>query len=172
MEYAQLNETLTEATQVTYENIEWDEKNFCSAGALVKDGKAEQFRIVPLKPTDPPSYDWITQKINRDGCEKVNGEWQYRWKIESLSPEQILINQKARVPQVITRRQFFIALVRINLYDIVETIIAESTDIELKITYATAQEFERNNPMLISMLSALGETEDDVDNFFILGATL
>jgi len=73
------------------------------------------------------------------------------------------------IPSLLTRRQFFIQLVRSGLYEIVEGIIAVSSDIELKITYQTATEFLRTNPMINQMMTALGKTEADVDTFFIEG---
>lgn len=100
MEYAQLNEALTEATQITtHGNVEWDANNFCPADALTRDGKAEQFRVVPLTITEPPAYDSITQTVVRDGCGLVGGEWQYKWRIDALSAEQIAANQDAAASQ-------------------------------------------------------------------------
>jgi hypothetical protein len=96
MEYVQLNEALTDAIQVTtHGNVAWDANNYCSAEALIKDGKAEQFRVVPLTETPAPAYDAITQSCIRDGCEKVEGQWQYKWRIDDLSAEQIAANQSA-----------------------------------------------------------------------------
>lgn len=96
MEYAQLNEAGTEAIQITtHGNVEWDENNFCPAEALVKDGKADQFRVVPLIVTEQPTFDPITQTVIRDGCEEVEGQWQYKWRIDDLSSEQIAENQAA-----------------------------------------------------------------------------
>ena len=70
MEYAQLNEAGTDALQVTtHGDVEWDANNFCSAEALTKDGKAEQFRVVPLTVTEQPAFDAITQRCFRnDSC--------------------------------------------------------------------------------------------------------
>lgn len=94
MEYAQLNEAGTEAIQITtHGNVAWDENNFCSAAALIRDGKADQFRVVPLTIVNEPVFDPITQVSIRDGCELVNGQWQYKWRIDELSAEQIAANQ-------------------------------------------------------------------------------
>ena len=102
MEYAQLNLAGTEAIQVTTRgNVEWDADNYCSAEALTRDGKADQFRVVPLTVTEPPSYDPLTQSVIRDGCELVDGEWQYKWRIDTLSAEQSAANlQAAKVVKV------------------------------------------------------------------------
>ena len=92
MEYAQLNEARTEAIQVnTHGNVEWDANNFCTAAAIIKDGLAEQFRVVELIETPGPAFNAMTHVCMRDGCEKVNDVWQYKWKIEPLPTEQIQI---------------------------------------------------------------------------------
>ena len=96
MEYAQLNEDDTYSHQITtHGNVQWDEWNYCTADALTRDGKAEQFRIVPLYVTDPPAYDTMTQSVIRDGGQYVMGRWEYKWRIDQLTPEQIAANQAA-----------------------------------------------------------------------------
>ena len=88
MEYAQLNEAGTEALQITTQgNVEWDENHFCPASALTPE-EAEFFKVVPLEVTEPPVIDSLTQSVIRDGCEKVEGKWRYRWRVDELTAEQ------------------------------------------------------------------------------------
>lgn len=95
MEYAQISAS-GEAIQITtHGNVEWDAENFCSAAALVRDGKAEQFRIVPLTVTEPPAVNALTHTAMRDGCELVDGEWRYKWRIDPLSEQQVAANYAA-----------------------------------------------------------------------------
>lgn len=75
MQYVQTNEAGTEAAQVSLDNIQWDANNFCTAEALIKDGKAAQFRVFPLVVVDQPIFNPNTHKCYRDGCEFVSGEW-------------------------------------------------------------------------------------------------
>lgn len=97
MQYAQLNEDGTYSHQITTSgNVLWDENNFCPAAALIKDGKAEQFRVVELHEVDPPEIDPMTQSVIRDGGEYVDGRWQYNWRVDDLSPEQIAENTAAK----------------------------------------------------------------------------
>jgi hypothetical protein len=92
MEYAQLNEAQTEAIQITtHGNVEWDATHFCPASALTTDESA-LFRVVPLTVIEQPAFDPMTQSVIRDGCEKVDGAWQYKWCIDPLTPEQIADN--------------------------------------------------------------------------------
>jgi hypothetical protein len=90
MKYAQLNEDNSYNHQITTGgDVAWDENNYCTAEALVKDGKASQFRVVELHEIDPPSFDTLTQIAVRDGGELVDGQWQYKWRVDDLTPEQI-----------------------------------------------------------------------------------
>jgi hypothetical protein len=97
MQYAQLNEDGSYSHQITTSgNVLWDENNFCPAAALINDGKAEQFRVVELHETDAPAIDPMTQSVIRDGGELVEGQWQYKWRVDDLSPEQIAENIAAK----------------------------------------------------------------------------
>jgi len=101
MQYAQLNEALTEATQITSNgNVEWDANNFCTAAALVKDGKADQFRVVELLETPAPAIDAMIQRVYRNGCEFVADQWQYKWTVEDLTAEQIAAKQAAETARL------------------------------------------------------------------------
>jgi len=93
MYYAQIKNGI--ATELENALYQWDANNYCTPGALVKDGKADQFGVVPLNFVDAPTYDPLTQTVIRDGCEYVNDRWQYKWRIDDLSAEQIAANQAA-----------------------------------------------------------------------------
>lgn len=95
MEYAQLNEALTEAIQVTtHGNVEWDNTHFCPASALTTD-EVTQFRVVPLAVTEQPEFNAMTHRCYRDGCEKIGDNWQYKWTTEALTTEEVAANLAA-----------------------------------------------------------------------------
>lgn len=96
MQYAQLNEDGTYLKQCESGNIVWDENNFCTAEALYKDGRADMFRVVTLLETPAPEHDPITQSAVRDGGELVDGQWQYKWRVDNLSPEEVEKNIEER----------------------------------------------------------------------------
>lgn len=109
MQYAQLNEDGSYKRQVpTDQNVFWDDNNFCTVEALVKDGKAEQFYVVELGPTDPPTFDPMTQVVERDGAAFAGGRWQYKWAVTDLGAEQIATNlaaaRAAKVEQIKAER--------------------------------------------------------------------
>ena len=89
MQYAKLNADGTYSHQITTSGkVKWDDKNICSAEALFRDGKADQFNVVELYETEPPSFDPATQKVIKHGGEFVGGRWQYRWRVDPLSEEE------------------------------------------------------------------------------------
>ena len=176
MEYAQLNPTGTEAIQVnTHGNVAWDENNFCSAEALTKDGKAEQFRVVPLTVTEAPSISPMTQTVIRDGCELVNGAWQYKWRIDALTSEQIEAARVALIPQEVTMRQARLALLGAGLLASVDAAIAslpEPTKSAAMIEWEYAAVVQRNSGLVPAMGTALGMTEQQLDELFIAASQL
>jgi len=92
MHYARL----TKLGQYDYQlpdvgNVEWDATHFCPPGALTPE-EADQFRVVPLIETPEPTYDPIYQTCQRDGGEFVSGQWQFKWKLETLTTEQSAAN--------------------------------------------------------------------------------
>lgn len=80
------------ATELENALYAWDENNYCAPAALVNDGKGEQFGVVPVTFVSAPACDPITHVAVRDGCEMVDGAWQYKWRIDALSAEQIEAN--------------------------------------------------------------------------------
>lgn len=89
MQYAQLNEDGSYGHQITTSgNVQWDETNYCLASALMKDGKAEQFRVVELHIIDAPAIDEMIETVVRDGGEFVEGRWQYKWRVDTLTQEE------------------------------------------------------------------------------------
>lgn len=51
--------------------------------------------------TTAPAFDPITQAVSRDGVELVDGVWQYKWSVTSLSADQVAANQAAAVAATI-----------------------------------------------------------------------
>lgn len=100
MQYAKLNTEKTYSHQITTTApIEWDENNYCTAEALVRDGLAAQFYVVELHETDAPEIDLMTQTVIRDGGEFVDGIWQYKWRVDKKTVEQIAIDQSNSLAQ-------------------------------------------------------------------------
>lgn len=73
-------------------NTVWDENNYCTPEALIKDGKAEQFGVIAVDESPQPEYDSITQSLREDDPELIETEWVQQWQVIDLSPEQATQN--------------------------------------------------------------------------------
>jgi hypothetical protein len=94
---------------------------------------------------------------------------------EGASEEEIAEYQKSLVPQIITRRQFKIALAVLgkNENDILNGIsqLPEPTRTIATISYTEAGTFERSNPELIFVGKMfLQMTDEQIDNVFTIGS--
>lgn len=75
------------------------------------------------------------------------------------------------IPQVVSRAQFILALLQIELLDEVEAAIA-AADRATQINYRERLEFERGFPLIATMAAVLGKTNAEIDGLFVLAATL
>lgn len=111
------------------------------------------------------------------------GHYEQQWEVADKfqdTPEATKAEQEAAyleqlrlasVPQVVSRAQFILALLQLNLLDDVETAIA-AADRATQINYKERLEFERSFPLVAVMAAALGKTDREVDDLFTLAATL
>lgn len=78
----------------------------------------------------------------------------------------------AQVPQEISRRQFFRALDQMNISEEEVQSVIDLAPRTVQIDYRDFTSAYRNDPSLLYMMQALGRTEDDLDNLFIIGSQL
>jgi hypothetical protein len=105
----------------------------------------------------------------------IKAKWDGLQWVEGATPEEIAEYQKSLVPQVITRRQFKIALAVLgkNEDDILNGInqLPEPTRTIALISYTEAGTFERSNPELIFVgKTFLQMTDEQIDNIFVVGS--
>ena len=74
------------------------------------------------------------------------------------------------VPQSVTRFQARGALLLAGLLDDVETAMAARTDEMAKLAWQYAQEFRRDSPTIAVMAAAIGITETQLDDLFMVAA--
>lgn len=101
-------------------------------------------------------------------------KWQDEWVFES-APVPGDSGSPTLPPAAlsVTRRQAFLALLSTGLLDQVETFIAqESTPRVVKITWETALDFKRDNPLLLAIAQELGLPDSQLDSLFELARTL
>lgn len=80
------------------------------------------------------------------------------------------IQESTLVPQTLTPRQFRLALLQVGLLDDVEAMTAQSREHQIYFEYSL--DFERNHPLLVTMASAIGLSDTQIDDLFILGGAL
>lgn len=100
--------------------------------------------------------------------------WSYaggQWSVfDQAQHDKVLLSAMPPVPQVVSRAQFILALLQIDLLDEVEEAIA-AADRATQINYKERLEFERTYPLVMTMAAALGKTAAEVDALFMLAAT-
>lgn len=171
MYYAQIKNGI--ATDLENALYAWDDNNYCTPAALVNDGKAEPFGVVPVTFVAAPAYDPATHTAVRDGCEQIGGEWRYKWRVDALTPEQIEAAYKATIPQQVTMRQARLALLGAGLLAGVDAAIEslpEPSKSEAKIEWEYAAVVQRNSGLVPAMGAALGMTEAQLDALFVWAA--
>ena len=75
------------------------------------------------------------------------------------------------IPSIVSMRQARLALLQNNLLDAVNTAINAGNDAD-KITWEYATEVNRSDALVQNMATALQLSETDLDNLFILAASL
>lgn len=121
---------------------------------------------------------WDSPQAWRDALDRtgqLSERQTYLDNLPSSEIEQITQTEAealSSVPQSITARQARLALNQAGLRQQVEDAIANSNDQDLKDEWEYAQYIERKWPALIALTTGLGMTRQQLDNLFILGATL
>ena len=165
------------------------EKYPYSIGLLRKDNPSTSFprrmpdeqlaswNVYPVTVVEDPLHNPETQKIETATQPTfVNGAWILSKSVVDLTQEELdnrLTNKRAGM--TCTPRQAKQALRQSGLYNQVKqyinTLQGDAKD-EAEIEWNDATEFQRASGFLISMATALGLTEQQVDDLFDLAATL
>jgi hypothetical protein len=120
----------------------------------------------PESSTDVPIL-FVFQKPKFNGA-----EW-----VEGATPEEIQAANLANVPMVVSKRQLkqslILADIPLSNIDYAISQIANPTEKALmEVFWNDSTEFERNHPKLIEFSQALGMTETQVDQLFIMASNL
>ena len=168
MYFAQIKDgVVTELENALYE---WDDRSYCTPAALVNDGKAEQFGVVPVVFSAQPAFDPITQSVTKIAPAQVDGVWTQQWQVTELSPEEIQANQKALVPSSVTMRQARLALLGAGLLASVDAAIDSLPSPQkeaARIEWEYATEVQRSSGLVPMMVVALGLDDAALDALFI-----
>lgn len=124
---------------------------------------------------DEPDYDPFTEKLMVGAIESDAGIWYQRWIAVPMTSQEIIDYKKALVPQAVTMRQARLALLNANKLSDVQVVInslPEPQKTKAQIEWDYSQEVQRSNGFVAVIGPALGLTEDQIDDLFILAATL
>lgn len=114
---------------------------------------------------------------------EIPGSHQARWTGQWVIEPTPVLHQDAsentpspdasQMPISVTRRQAFLALLSAGLLDQIESYMAlETTPRVVKITWETALDFKRDNPLLLAIAQELGLPDSQLDSLFELARTL
>ena len=185
--YVQLNEHGEYLTKHSSRSlVAWDANNFCTPEALTKDGKAEQFRVYPLQPTNIPTHNPIVQSVREIAPVLTDkGHYEQQWEVQEIFSTQaekdaaiaadIEAKRKASVPSSVTMRQARLALLGAGLLASVDAAIDSLPSPQkeaARIEWEYATEVQRSSGLVSMMGVALGLDDAALDALFIEAAVL
>lgn len=140
--------------------------------SVPNDSLLAEYNVYPLKQTDRPAYDPLTQKVVELDPAHVDGQWQQAWEVVELTNEE---KDELRSRVEVTMRQARLALFQQGLLSQVETAIAALPDAEripAQIEWEYGSNVQRSSPWVVKLTAALGLTPSDVDQLFDLASRL
>ena len=122
--------------------------------------------------------DGTTSQVSNDDIRRQYTDLYNKWLSEGNIPlpeftdEELLQQIEDAKPKVVTMRQARLALLQSGLLQTVQDAIANSTDEAMKIEWEYATEVKRDWDSLVTLTTALGITDLQLDDLFQLASTL
>jgi len=108
--------------------------------------------------------------------ELVDGVWRQTWASRPFTQAELNAQYQASIPRAVTKRQAKEALIRNGLYqaalDALEGIVDPTEKAIAQNYWSESQEFQRANPVLTQMATAIGMTDADLDDLFLQASKL
>lgn len=76
------------------------------------------------------------------------------------------------VPKSVSAARLKLALLNLGLLDDVSAMVANSNDRALQINWAERSEFDRSHPLVLAASASLGKTDAEIDEVFVLAASI
>lgn len=140
--------------------------------SIPKDGTINIIDYSYIFGTTAPEYGLETQKLVEITPTLTDGRYYKAYEVVDFTADELQANFKATVPKTITMRQIRLVLIQSGLLDTVNNAIANSTDEVMKVEWEYSDEVKRDWESLNTMATALGLTEKQLDDLFILAGSL
>ncbi len=128
--------------------------------------------LYPVTQTPLPEHSAATHVVEAAPPAEVDGQWTQQWTVRGLTPEEVTDRAAARRAGMrCSRAQGQLALLQAGVLDALEAWVA-SQDRATQIEYAARGVWRREWPLVATGAASLGMTEAQVDDLFILAATL
>ena len=125
-------------------------------------------------PTPQPDYDYMTQNISLEWVETDDAITE-TWTITEKTDEQkaeVLAESRKQI--AVTMRQARLALLQKGLLSSVDAAIAGLPEGKeaAEIQWEYGSEVQRLSPLVVGLMPALGMSEEEIDDLFVLASTL
>lgn len=131
-------------------------------------------------PVPQPAYDQYSQKCSEQAPELTQlGTWQQVWLVADLTGEELDAAQARKVADELARRNAMKVTMRQARLQLLATDSLDTVNAAISTMPAAAQieweyaaDVDRTNPLVPAMVSLLGWTEEETDNYFTEAAKL
>ena len=145
-------------------NIIWRKPDSSLAVTSVSDINDLPAYVEQLKNMAVIPADWVAIAFNATiPASEPPENWLFDNGVITVNP-----NKSVVIP-TITMRQARLGLLANNLLDLVESVITQPND---RVWWEYSTTVERNNPLVIQVLTALGKSYTEIDTLFIQAALL
>ena len=123
---------------------------------------------------EAPDHDPVTEQLVCGEPAQVDGQWRRSITVQPLAPEVAAERRRALVPQVVSRAQLKLALIRAGLWPrLLECVAGIADDDEraaAEVALHDATEYRRDSPFVARCAECLGLSERQLDDLFTLAS--
>ena len=120
---------------------------------------------------EAPDHDPLTEQLVCGEPAQVDGQWRRSITVQPLAPEVAAERRRALVPQVVSRAQLKLALIRAGLWPrLLECVAGIADDDEraaAEVALHDATEYRRDSVFLTTAAAALGLDDEQLDALFV-----
>jgi hypothetical protein len=164
---------ITNTKLLTHSDIRSDAKNI-SFPSIMTDAMILDSGYLPVTQV-VPTYTVATQRVEELAPALVESTWTQQWAIIDLSVEEIETKRLSTIPRAVTMRQARLALLGAGMLSAVEAAIDALPSPQkeaARIEWDYSSEVQRYNGFVSILGPLIGMTQLQIDELFIMAATL